>query len=127
MTPARIQSVGQVMITVENLETMVDFYRNTLGFEHLMSVQAQRMAFLRCGDVRLYLTESDDGPRSRPLLYYRVEDIQRVAAKLESVGVNVVASPHLVHRSDEIELWMAFFEDPEGLAFGLMEEVPMQP
>jgi catechol 2,3-dioxygenase-like lactoylglutathione lyase family enzyme len=123
MSPIDVQSIGQIMLTVSDLDRSLTFYRDVLGLEQVMSFEEQGMAFLRCGDLRLYLTDSADGPRSRPLLYYRVQDIQRQAQQLESAGVKSLAPPHMVHRTEESELWLAFFEDPDGLTFGLMEEV----
>lgn len=123
MSTIEAQSVGQIMLTVDDLERSIGFYRDTLGLEHLMTFEEQEMAFLRCGDLRLYLTASADGPRSRPLLYYRVQDIRQRAQQLEAAGVKCLSPPHAVHRTPEHELWLAFFEDPEGLTFGLMEEV----
>lgn len=126
MTSSEAPSVGQIMITVDDLARAVAFYRDKLGLELVMSVEAQQMAFLRSGNVRLYLTESDDGPRSRPLIYYRVDELRDLAERLESEGVPVKSAAHVVHRTPASELWMAFFEDPDGLTFALMEEIPLE-
>ena len=123
MSTVNVQSIGQIMLTVDDLDRAVAFYRDVLGLEVLMTFEDQGMAFLRCGGLRLYLTNSADGPRSRPLLYYPVQDIRQTAQQLESAGVKSLSPAHPVHRTPESELWLAFFEDPDGLTFGLMEEV----
>lgn len=123
MNTIDIQSVGQILVTVTDLDRSLAFYHDALGLELLMRVEGQRMAFLRCGGLRLYLTDSDDGPRSRPLLYYRVRDIRTAADRTVSAGAKLIAAPDVVHRTDHGELWMAFFEDPDDLTFGLMEDV----
>ena len=39
-------------------------------------------------------------------------------------GVPFVSAPHLVHRGEDADLWMAFFRDPDGGLLALMAERP---
>ena len=81
------------------------------------------MAFFQAGTVRLYLgiPEGDDH-RSGPLAYFRVSDVERECRRLQDGGVELLTDPHLVHRDESYELWMASFHDSEGNTLVVMEE-----
>jgi predicted enzyme related to lactoylglutathione lyase len=115
--------VGQIHITVTDIERSVAFYRDVLGLEHLFTVEGQPMAFLDGGGVRLYLGVTED-PRfvSRPTLYYRVPDLDAAWSEITDRGAEPISGPHLVHRDGPTELWMAFVSDPDGIPVGLMQE-----
>jgi predicted enzyme related to lactoylglutathione lyase len=116
-----ITGIGQLHITVSDLETSVAFYRDVLGLPHLFTVEGQPMAFFQAGSVRLYLGETpDERFRSRPVVYYAVDDLEAAYAEVTGRGAPSMARPHLVHRDGETELWMAFVSDPDGTPVGLM-------
>jgi len=116
-----LDQIGQIAITVQDVDRATAFYRDTLGMAHLFS--APGMAFFDCSGVRLMLSlpEGSD-PGASSILYYRVDDARRAAATLESRGVDFEGEPHVVHRTDTHELWMAFFRDSEGNMMALMSE-----
>jgi catechol 2,3-dioxygenase-like lactoylglutathione lyase family enzyme len=120
--------LGQVHVTVKDVQASVAFYRDVLGLPFLFDVPAQRMAFLDLGGgVRLYLAEAEgEDPRfvSRPLLYYTVPDLDAAYAGATAAGARSVSAPHVVHRAGATELWIAFVEDPDGVVVGLMAERP---
>src|SRR5450759_5316996 len=78
-------AVGQIHISVTDVERSVAFYRDVLGLGHLFTVSGQPMAFFQAGDLRLYLgVPANERFRSRPVVYYRVEDLDATyAAGLE--------------------------------------------
>ncbi len=120
----RLDSIGQIHITVNDIGRAVAFYRDTLGMELLFEVPGQSMAFFDCGGIRLYLGQAEsDGFRSSPLIYYRVGDIHAACETLEARGVLFEGAPHVVHRTATHELWLAAFRDPEGHFIHLMSEV----
>jgi hypothetical protein len=82
------------------------------------------MAFFDCGGIRLYLGRADD-PRfpSNPLIYYRVDSIAAAHETLVQRGVAFEDKPHVVHRTETQELWLAAFRDSEGNLVHLMSEV----
>jgi catechol 2,3-dioxygenase-like lactoylglutathione lyase family enzyme len=47
--------VGQIHISVTNIDDSVAFYRDVLGIPFLFQVPNMPMAFFASGDVRLYL------------------------------------------------------------------------
>lgn len=76
-------TVGQIHISVTDLDRSVTFYRDVLGLEHLFTVPGQPMAFFDAGGVRLYLGVTEDRRFvSRPTIYYRVENIDIAWAEI---------------------------------------------
>ncbi len=117
--------IAQVAITVEDVARSVAFYRDVLGLPLLFEVPPQRLAFLDAGGVRLYLQEGGDpAHRSRPILYYRVADATKAHDDAVGRGATSLSAPHVVHRAEDHDLWMAFIADPDGIPVGLMAEVP---
>jgi len=121
-----IGAIGQIHISVDDIERAVAFYRDTLGMKLLFEVPGQPMAFFDCGGVRLYLgTPEKPEYRSNPMIYYRVESIQDAYRTLQSRGVAFSGEPHMVHKTEASELWMAGFQDPDGNNVVLMSDVPV--
>ena len=116
-------SIGQIHISVDDVDRAVGWYRDVLGLEFLFQVPGQPMAFFNCGGVRLYLGKPESETfRSRPVLYYRVDEINGAVAAIAGRGGEFTDQPHVVHRDETHELWMAGLRDPEGNAVILMEE-----
>ncbi len=118
-----LRSIGQVHVSVTDVDRSVRFYRDVLEVPFLFRVPGQSMAFFDCDGVRLYLgvPESEEY-RSRGMLYFSVEDIEQAHEALVERGVGFLDPPHLVHRAEDQELWMAFFRDPDGNNLALMQE-----
>ncbi len=118
-------AVGQIHISVSDLDRSVAFYRDVLGLEHLFTVPGQPMAFFQAGDVRLYLgVPENETFRSRPVIYYRVEDLDATYAAVVERGAVSLERPQRVHDDGVSTLHMAFVSDPDGNPVGLMEERP---
>ena len=117
-----LKGVGQIHISVDDLDRSVEFYRDTLGLEFLFRA-GPAMAFLQAGDTRLYLgIPTDPAFRSHCVLYFRVDDIDAEVYRLSELGVEFSDLPNLVHRDGDQELWMAWLVDPDGHRLALMEE-----
>jgi catechol 2,3-dioxygenase-like lactoylglutathione lyase family enzyme len=115
--------VGQIHISVTDVDRSVEFYRDVLGIPFLFRVPGQPMAFFQAGDVRLYLGVPESPEyRSNPLLYFTVDDIDAEYARLAAAGVPMLDKPHVVHRDDSGELWLAGLRDPDGLPVILMQQ-----
>ena len=118
----QLEDIGQISLTVRDLKRAKDFYQNTLGMKFLFD--AGTMAFFQCGAIRLMIGLSEEaGPIGGTILYFKVQDIQKVHGVLESASVEFVQPPHLVARMPSHDLWMAFLKDTEGNTLGLMSEV----
>jgi catechol 2,3-dioxygenase-like lactoylglutathione lyase family enzyme len=115
--------LGQVHISVRDVDRSVEFYRDVLGMDFLFRVPGQPMAFFQSGDVRLYLgTPERPEFTSKCVLYFRVDDIDAEYARLEAAGVVFLDRPHVVHRDENGALSMVFFVDPDGHQIGLMQQ-----
>ena len=120
-----LRQIGQIAVPVKDVERATAFYRDVLGLTHLFSAPPG-LSFFRCGEVRLMLERP--GPEELPpasVLYYSVDDVQAAFERIAAAGAEVVAEPHIIHRTQEMELWMAFFRDGEGNIFAVMREVPL--
>jgi predicted enzyme related to lactoylglutathione lyase len=118
--------IGQIQVSVTDVDRSVTFYRDVLGIPFLFSVPGQPMAFFDCDGVRLYLgvPESEEF-RSRSTIYFSVEDIDAAYEELRERGVSFRGAPHLINKTESSELWMAFFTDPDGNNLALMAERPL--
>lgn len=121
-TTVHLDDIGQIALTVNDLDAARAFYRDTLGMRFLFDAGA--LTFLQCGSVRLMLTtgEGQSSPGSSTVLYFRVQDLEGVHAALLAQGVRFEQEPHMIARMPDHELWMAFLRDPSGNLLGLMEE-----
>ena len=118
-----IERVGQIHLSVTDIDRAVAFYRDVLELPLLFEVPGQDMAFFDCGGVRLYLGRAESPEfASTALLYYVVDGIEDAHATLAGRGVEFVSEPHVVHRAGGTELALAFFRDSEGNMVALMEE-----
>ena len=117
-------TIGQASINVHDVDKAVAFYRDVLGMRFLF--QVPKMAFFDCGGVRLMLAVPEKPEFDHPssIFYFKVGDIQAVAATLKSRGVHFEGDPHLIAPMPDHNLWMAFFRDVEGNLMALMSEVP---
>jgi catechol 2,3-dioxygenase-like lactoylglutathione lyase family enzyme len=118
-----IENLGQVALTVRDMERSIAFYRDAVGLRFLFA-PAPALAFLMIGDVRLMLSapEGDFAPGGSTVLYLRVADIDAEHEALVARGVAFIDAPHLVARMSDHELWMCFFRDPDGHTLALMSE-----
>lgn len=117
----RLSGIGQIHVPVRDLERATAFYGETLGIEFLFQAPPG-MAFFRVGDVTLLLGEAEAPEHHHPssILYFLVDDIEAAHRALEDRGVSFRDAPHLVHRAEDHELWMAFFLDSEENTMALM-------
>jgi oligopeptidase B len=118
--------IEQVAIPVRDLARATNFYRDRLGMKLLFEVPPQ-LAFFDCDGVRLALSISSDPMYDPPgsIVYYRVDDIEAAHAELERREVEFLQPPHRIAVLDEVEIWMAFFEDTEGNTLAITSEKPV--
>jgi methylmalonyl-CoA/ethylmalonyl-CoA epimerase len=121
-SPVHLDEIGQIAVTVSNLERAKDFYQNVLGFKFLFD--AGPMSFFECGKIRFAIGTSDKPVSAGgTILYFRVADIQKTHAQLVAKGVVFIQKPHLVAKMPDHDLWIAFLEDPDKNPIGLMCEM----
>jgi catechol 2,3-dioxygenase-like lactoylglutathione lyase family enzyme len=113
--------LGQIHITVTDIDASVAFYRDVLGVPFLSQPPGQSIAYFQSGDVRIYLgIPGRPDFASKVSVYFTVDDIDAEFARLRAAGVPVTGEPHVVHRDDAVELWLAAFTDPDGHNIVLM-------
>jgi methylmalonyl-CoA/ethylmalonyl-CoA epimerase len=119
-----INQIGQISVTVHDLNRAVSFYKDTLGIRHLFTVP--NMAFFDCGGIRLMLAIPSSPELDHPssIFYFKVPDIQAAYETLLARGVQFVGKPHFVAPMATHDLWLAEFRDSEKNVMSLMGEVP---
>lgn len=122
-----LSRIGQIFINVHDLERAIAFYRDLLGMTFLFQAPPG-MAFFDCDGIRLMLGVADRPELDHPasIIYYKVDDIERVYEIFKARGVEFVVPPHLVAPMPTYDLWLADFRDSEGNLLALMSEVPRQ-
>ena len=110
-----LQRIGQIAVNAHDIARATAFYRDVLGARFLFAAPPQ-MAFFDVGGTWLMLAEPTapefDHPSS--ILFFDVDDIQAVARTYHERGVTFREEPHVVHRQEGRELWLASFLDSEG-------------
>jgi len=121
--PFGLSAIGQIGITVADVDRAIAFYRDTLGMRFLF--QVPNMGFFDCGGVRLMLSGAERaGENYSSILYFKVPDIHQAYGTIASRGAVFEGEPHLVARMPDHDLWMAFFRDPDRNLLALMSEAP---
>lgn len=122
MSSFGLSTIGQIAITVSDVEKAVAFYRDVLGMKLLF--QVPNLGFFDCGGVRLMLSGSEKpAEHYSSVIYFRVGDLQEACRELGARGVTLEREPHMIARMADHDLWMAFFRDPDRNLLGLMSEV----
>jgi methylmalonyl-CoA/ethylmalonyl-CoA epimerase len=118
-----INRVGQIAITVHDINRATAFYRDKLGLKFLFT--AGNLAFFDCGGVRLMLDIPEKAEFNHPssILYFTVPDIAGAHRQLLAEGVRFEDEPHVIARMPDHDLWMTFFRDSENNVLALMSEV----
>jgi methylmalonyl-CoA/ethylmalonyl-CoA epimerase len=119
-----LATIGQIAITVQDIERAVAFYRDKLGMQYLFS--AGTLAFFDCAGTRLMLSTPEPGQAhsGNSIIYFTVGDIDAAYRELSERGVSFDDQPHIIADMGTYNLWMVFFRDSEHNLLGLMSEVP---
>src|SRR5688572_3144804 len=120
--PFGLNVVGQVSLTVDDIEAAEKFYVEGLKLRKLY--RFGNLLFLDCAGLRLFIEASNEKPfvPKSSVLYFRVPDLTIAVGQLRHNGVDFVDQPHLIAPMEDHDLWMTFFKDPAGNLHGLMQE-----
>ncbi len=118
-----VSEIGQIAITVSDVDKVLPFYRDVLGLQFLFSA-GPTLAFLAAGPVRIMLSTPQGAgtPGANSILYFKVTDIEATQAAMVAAGAVNVRDPELVARMPDHELWIGHLRDPDGNLVALMEE-----
>ena len=118
---SRITGVAQIALSVRDLARATAFYRDDLGLAHLFDVPG--LSFFDLGGIRLMLSGNGGEPGgTATLVYLKVDDLAEAHAALAARGVAFKQEPHVVGRTPDKEVSLAFCTDPDGNMIGLMSE-----
>ena len=122
-----LNRIGQIALAAADVDRAEAFYRDVVGLRHLY--RYGDLTFFDCAGVRLLIEKAGDPSnvsRGSPI-YFTCADIALAVAELTQRGVRFEGRegmPHLIARMPDHDLWMAFFEDPDGHTLALMQEAP---
>jgi methylmalonyl-CoA/ethylmalonyl-CoA epimerase len=122
--PISLNRIGQIAFAVRDVDASEAFYRDKLGLRHLC--RFADLTFFDCCGVRLMLEkarEQGEVGHASPV-YFACADILLAVHELKKRDVALTIEPHLIARMEDHDLWMAFFEDPDGSTPALMQEAP---
>lgn len=121
--PFGLANIGQIGITVGDVDRAIAFYRDILGMKLLF--QVPNMGFFACDGIRLMISGAEKtGEHYASIIYFKVNDIRQAYETLAQRGAPFEGEPHLLARMPDHDLWMAFFRDPDRNLLALMSEVP---
>jgi methylmalonyl-CoA/ethylmalonyl-CoA epimerase len=119
-----IQGVAQIALSVRDIANATAFYRDSLGLAHLFD--APGMSFFDVGGVRLMLSAQGGEPGGKgTIVYLKVADLAATHAALTARNVHFEQPPHIIGRTPDREISLAFCNDPDGNLIGLMSEQPL--
>jgi methylmalonyl-CoA/ethylmalonyl-CoA epimerase len=120
-----IHTLGQIAITVDDIDAAEAFYESTLGLRKWF--RYGDLAFFDMAGVRLLVEKAQENPfmPTSSCLYFKVADIAHERTLLIGKGVHFTDEPHLVAPIGDHNLYMSFFNDPAGNTLALMMEAPL--
>jgi predicted enzyme related to lactoylglutathione lyase len=115
--------IGQIALTVSDVEIALGFYRDILGLPFLFQPSPQ-LAFLQAGATRLMLStpQGAGAVGANSVLYFSVTDISATYEAIVVKGAKPEREPQLAAKMPDHELWLGFVRDPDANLVGLMEE-----
>jgi len=119
-----LSHIGQVSRGVSDVDRAEEFYGTKVGLRKMY--RFGDLTFFDCAGVRLLLEKTRDGakPQSGGVIYFRCADIALTVAELKRRGIVFTYEPHRIAKMDDHDLWMAFFDDPDGHTLAVMQQAP---
>ena len=119
-----LSRIGQIALSVTDVDRAEAFYRDTLGLQQLY--RFGDLTFFDCSGVRLMLqkAEGKGGASNASPIYFSVSDLVLAVTTLNARGVAFTHPPARIAEMEDHDLWMAFFTDPDGHVLALMNEAP---
>jgi methylmalonyl-CoA/ethylmalonyl-CoA epimerase len=119
-----LSQIGQIALPVTDVDRSENFYDKVVGLRKLY--RFGDLSFFDCAGVRLMLERVTEPKDFRPqgCIYFRCADIALAMAELKRRGAAFTLGPDLIAEMDDHDLWMAFFNDPDGHILAVMQEAP---
>src|SRR5690606_12506749 len=96
---AKLSTIGQIAITVSDVEEALAFYRDVLGLDFLFSAGPD-LAFLNADGVRIMLSTPQGAGTvgGNSILYFKVSDIEAVHSCVIARGAKNERNPQLASK-----------------------------
>lgn len=122
MAAPNLGRIGQIALSVHDMDRAIAFYRDVVGLNFLF--QAPNVAFFDVAGVRLMLGQAEptDLHPAGTIVYFESANLDADFAALQTHGARVERAPHFVAKLGAKDLWMAAFRDPDGNVFQFMSE-----
>jgi methylmalonyl-CoA/ethylmalonyl-CoA epimerase len=119
-----LSQIGQIALPVVDTDRAEAFYEKVMGLRKLY--RFGDLVFFDCAGVRLLLDKVREPAdfRAHGCIYFRCADIGLTVAELARRGIILTHQPRLIAEMDDHDLWMAFFNDPDGHTLAVMQEAP---
>ena len=119
-----LDHIGQIALAVGDVDRAEEFYLGKLKLRKLY--RFGDLTFFDCAGVRLMLEKAHtpEDIAHASVIYFRCADIALTVAELQKRGVTFTHPAHLIAKMDDHDLWMAFFDDPDGHTLAVMQEAP---
>jgi len=119
-----LSAIGQIAVTVHDIDRAVEFYRDKLGLKLLFRAPPD-LAFFDCDGIRLMLSPPEKPEFDHPssIIYFQVDDIQEAARILIERGVKFESHPAFVANMGSYDLWIGAFRDSENNMLALQSNV----
>ena len=119
-TVVSLNQIGQIAVTVYDLDRAVKFYHGTLGMKLLFHLP--QMAFFDCGGVRLMLAAPEKPEFDHPasVIYYKVADLPATHAELVARDVKFEAAPHLIAKMADQSSHRCLISPPQAKCCSFM-------
>jgi catechol 2,3-dioxygenase-like lactoylglutathione lyase family enzyme len=111
-----------VALATRDAERSKRFYRDVLGLPLLFEVP--NMTFYQLGELRLMVGVEPSITPGGSVLYVDAPDIDSLGNELEQRGVRFGGAAIVVQRTEQGELKLREFKDPDGNSLALMGFVP---
>lgn len=115
-----------IAVSTPDLQRLVNFYTNTLGFP-IAGRLGDSITFVDIGGTRLELIEKPDitvaqeeDRKGMLHIAFEVDDVQQTYEEFKAKGVEF----HIPAREARPGLWVAFFRDPDGNILEFFQATP---
>lgn len=109
-----IESVDHIGMTVSDLDSAIEFYKDLFDFEVVERVSNSNEAYIKVGDILIKLIEvkgyeTPDNSKSHICFYIDEEDFDDAIDELEDKNIPIVYGPENIRKGR-----LVVFSDPDG-------------
>ncbi len=117
--------IGQIAMSVSDVEAAIDFYGTKLGLRQLIRPH-ETMVFFDCAGMNLYIqkAQTPEDIAKCSVIYFNCVDLALTVKELAARGVDIFNPIHRIAELPTYDLWMAFVKDPDGHLIGVQSQAP---